>query len=155
MNETLQHFKMPQGIVTLGVNAFRQSGLQDIDLPATIRNFGLNTFWGCHSLADVYMRHQEAPSWISWCVFYNKGNKVSRTLHLYTGCKEKYEAYQYTQNWIVNFDAVVEDLTTGIHTPTWNAKEGKAATYDLNGHRMPQALPGGLYIQKGNKFIKR
>lgn len=87
-NVNLKHFKMPAGVNTLGVNAFRETGLVEIDLPETIREFGLNTFWGCHSLADVYMRHKEAPSWISWCVFYNKGNKVSRTLHLYPGSKE-------------------------------------------------------------------
>ena len=156
MNTALQHFKMPKGVVTLGVNAFRQTGLQDIDLPATIRNFGLNTFWGCHSLADVYMHHQEAPSWISWCVFYNKGNEVSRTLHLYPGCKAKYEAYQYTQNWIVNFDAVVEDLTTGILRPTLSEKNKNSVVYDLNGRSLPHTLPSsGLYIQNGKKYIKR
>ena len=122
-NANLKHFKMPAGVNTLGFNAFRETGLVEIDLPETIQEFGLNTFWGCHSLADVYMRHKEAPSWISWCVFYNKGDKVSRTLHLYPGSKEKYQAYQYTQNWIVNFDNIVEDLVvTVINSATLDNK---------------------------------
>ena len=155
-NANLKHFKMPAGVNTLGVNAFRETGLVEIDLPETIREFGLNTFWGCHSLADVYMRHKEAPSWISWCVFYNKGNKVSRTLHLYPGSKEKYEAYQYTQNWIVNFDNIVEDLVvTGINSATLDNETIKSALYDLNGRRIPNVPSKGIYIQNGKKMIRK
>ena len=155
-NVNLKHFKMPAGVNTLGVNAFRETGLVEIDLPETIREFGLNTFWGCHSLADVYMRHKEAPSWISWCVFYNKGNKVSRTLHLYPESKEKYQAYQYTQNWIVNFDNVVEDLEpTGIHSVTLDKKPTNAAIYDLNGRRITEAMKKGVYIKNGKKISVR
>lgn len=152
-NVNLKHFKMPAGVNTLGVNAFRETGLVEIDLPETIREFGLNTFWGCHSLADVYMRHKEAPSWISWCVFYNKGNKVSRTLHLYPGSKEKYQAYQYTQNWIVNFDNIVEDLVaSGINSVTLDNETTKSALYDLNGRRIPNVPSRGIYIQNGKKI---
>ena len=155
-NANLKHFKMPAGVNTLGVNAFRETGLVEIDLPETIREFGLNTFWGCHSLADVYMRHKEAPSWISWCVFYNKGNKVSRTLHLYPGSKEKYEAYQYTQKWIVNFDNIVEDLVvTGINSATLDNETTKSALYDLNGRRIPNVPSKGIYIQNGKKMIRK
>ena len=152
-NANLKHFKMPAGVNTLGFNAFRETGLVEIDLPETIQEFGLNTFWGCHSLADVYMRHKEAPSWISWCVFYNKGDKVSRTLHLYPGSKEKYQAYQYTQNWIVNFDNIVEDLVvTGINSATLDNKTMKSALYDLNGRRIPNVPSKGIYIQNGKKM---
>ena len=155
-NANLKHFKMPAGVNTLGFNAFRETGLVEIDLPETIQEFGLNTFWGCHSLADVYMRHKEAPSWISWCVFYNKGDKVSRTLHLYPGSKEKYEAYQYTQNWIVNFDNIVEDLVvTGINSATLDNKTRKSALYDLNGRRIPNVPSKGIYIQNGKKMIRK
>lgn len=155
-NVNLKHFKMPAGVNTLGVNAFRETGLVEIDLPETIREFGLNTFWGCHSLADVYMRHKEAPSWISWCVFYNKGNKVSRTLHLYPGSKEKYQAYQYTQNWIVNFDNIVEDLVaSGINSVTLDNETTKSALYDLNGRRIPNVPSKGIYIQNGKKMIRK
>ena len=155
-NANLKHFKMPAGVNTLGFNAFRETGLVEIDLPETIQEFGLNTFWGCHSLADVYMRHKEAPSWISWCVFYNKGDKVSRTLHLYPGSKEKYQAYQYTQNWIVNFDNIVEDLVvTGINSTTLDNKTMKSALYDLNGRRIPNVPSKGIYIQNGKKMIRK
>ena len=155
-NVNLKHFKMPAGVNTLGFNAFRETGLVEIDLPETIQEFGLNTFWGCHSLADVYLRHKEAPSWISWCVFYNKGDKVSRTLHLYPGSKEKYEAYQYTQNWIVNFDNIVEDLVvTGINSATLDNETRKSALYDLNGRRIPNVPSKGIYIQNGKKIIRR
>ena len=155
-NANLKHFKMPAGVNTLGFNAFRETGLVEIDLPETIQEFGLNTFWGCYSLADVYMRHKEAPSWISWCVFYNKGDKVSRTLHLYPGSKEKYQAYQYTQNWIVNFDNIVEDLVvTGINSATLDNKTRKSALYDLNGRRIPNVPSKGIYIQNGKKMIRK
>lgn len=154
-NEYLESFKMPAGVKKLGFNAFRATMLKEIDLPETIEEFGLNTFNYCLNLTDVYMRHKEAPYWISWCVFASKFD-VYRTLHLYPGSKAKYEAYQYTKNWIVYFDNVVEDLEpTGIHSVTLDKKPGNAAIYDLNGRRITEAMKKGIYIQNGKKMIRK
>lgn len=151
-NTYLEHFKMPAGVRELGFNAFKSTKLKEIDLPETIEEFGLNTFNACFYLTDVYMRHKEAPYWISWCVFANKGD-VTRTLHLYPGCKAKYEAHQYTQNWIVYFDNVVEDLEpTGIHSVTLDKETGNKAIYDLNGRRITEAMKKGVYIKNGKKI---
>lgn len=103
-NAYLEHFKMPAGVKELGFNAFRATNLKEIDLPETIEEFGRNTFYACFKLTDVYMRHKEAPYWISWCVFANKSSRLYRTLHLYPGSKAKYDAHQYTKNWIKYFD---------------------------------------------------
>ncbi len=151
-NAYLEHFKMPAGVKELGFNAFRATMLKEIDLPETIEEFGRNTFNYCFNLTDVYMRHKEAPYWISWCVFASKFD-VYRTLHLYPGSKAKYEAYQYTKNWIVYFDNVVEDLEpTGIHSVTLDKKPGNAAIYDLNGRRIQNVPSRGIYIQNGKKI---
>lgn len=151
-NTYLEHIKMPAGVRELGFNAFKSTKLKKIDLPETIEEFGLNTFNACFYLTDVYMRHKEAPYWISWCVFANKGD-VTRTLHLYPGCKAKYEAHQYTQNWIVYFDNVVEDLEpTGIHSVTLDKETGNKAIYDLNGRRITEAMKKGVYIKNGKKI---
>lgn len=152
-NATLEHFKMPAGVRELGFNAFRSTKLKEIDLPETITEFGLNTFNACFELKDVYMRHKEAPYWISWCVFASKSRQLYRTLHLYPGSKAKYEAHSYTQNWIVYFDNVVEDLEpTGIHSVTLDKKPGNAAIYDLNGRRITEAMKKGVYIKNGKKI---
>lgn len=152
-NEYLESFKMPAGVKELGFNAFRATMLKEIDLPETIEEFGRNTFNACFELKDVYMRHKEAPYWISWCVFASKSSKLYRTLHLYPGSKAKYEAHQYTQNWIVYFDNVVEDLEpTGIHSVTLDKKLGNAAIYDLNGRRITEAMKKGVYIKNGKKI---
>lgn len=155
-NKGLQHFVMPMGITTLGTDAFRESGLVEISLPETITSFGLNTFWGCYQLADVYMYHKEAPYWISWCVFSNKGSQVTRTLHLQKGSKEKYLNYAATQNWIVKFDDVVEDLDTGISSVAADNNGGQAVIYDLNGRLMPtiDSSRKGIYIVNGKKVIR-
>ena len=154
-NAYLEQFKMPAGVKELGFNAFMSTNLKEIDLPETIEEFGRNTFWGCSSLANVYIRHKEAPYWISWCVFANKGD-VTRTLHLYPGSKAKYEAYQYTKNWIVYFDNVVEDLEpTGIHSVTLDKETGNKAIYDLNGRRIQNVPSRGIYIQNGKKMIRK
>ena len=154
-NEYLESFKMPAGVKKLGFNAFRATMLKEIDLPETIEEFGLNTFNYCFNLTDVYMRHKEAPYWISWCVFASKFD-VYRTLHLYPGSKAKYEAYQYTKNWIVYFDNVVEDLEpTGIHSVTLDKETGNAAIYDLNGRRIQNVPSRGIYIQNGKKMIRK
>lgn len=152
-NAYLEHFKMPAGVKELGFNAFRATNLKEIDLPETIEEFGRNTFYACFKLTDVYMRHKEAPYWISWCVFANKSSRLYRTLHLYPGSKAKYEAHQYTQNWIVYFDNVVENLEpTGIHSVTLDKKPGNAAIYDLNGRRIQNVPSRGIYIQNGKKI---
>lgn len=151
-NEYLESFKMPAGVKKLGFNAFRATMLKEIELPETIEEFGLNTFNYCFNLTDVYMRHKEAPYWISWCVFASKFD-VYRTLHLYPGSKAKYEAYQYTKNWIVYFDNVVEDLEpTGIHSVTLDKETGNKAIYDLNGRRIQNVPSRGIYIQNGKKI---
>lgn len=154
-NEYLEHFKMPAGVRELGFNAFRATMLKEIDLPETIEEFGLNTFNYCFNLTDVYMRHKEAPYWISWCVFASKFD-VYRTLHLYPGSKAKYEAHSYTKNWIKYFDNVVEDLEpTGIHSVTLDKETGNKAIYDLNGRRITEAMKKGVYIKNGKKIIAR
>ena len=154
-NEYLEHFKMPAGVRELGFNAFYATMLKEIDLPETIEEFGRNTFNYCFNLTDVYMRHKEAPYWISWCVFASKFD-VYRTLHLYPGSKAKYEAYQYTKNWIVYFDNVVEDLEpTGIHSVTLDKETGNKAIYDLNGRRIQNVPSRGIYIQNGKKMIRK
>ena len=155
-NTYLEHFKMPAGVRELGFNAFKSTKLKEIDLPETIEEFGRNTFNACFELKDVYMRHKEAPYWISWCVFATKSSQLYRTLHLYPGSKAKYEAHSYTKNWIVYFDNVVEDLEpTGIHSVTLDKKPGNAAIYDLNGRRITEAMKKGIYIQNGKKMIRK
>lgn len=150
-NAYLEHFKMPAGVRELGFNAFKSTKLKEIDLPETIEEFGSNTFNACFELKDVYMRHKEAPYWINWCVFAAKGD-ITRTLHLYSGSKAKYEAHQYTQNWIVYFDNVVEDLEpTGIHSVTLDKNTAPKAIYDLNGRRIQNVPSRGIYIQNGKK----
>lgn len=152
-NTYLEHFKMPAGVRELGFNAFRATNLKEIDLPETIEEFGRNTFFACFELKDVYMRHKEAPYWISWCVFASKSSQLYRTLHLYPGSKAKYEAHSYTKNWIKYFDNVVEDLEpTGIHSVTLDKETGNKAIYDLNGRRITEAMKKGIYIQKGKKI---
>lgn len=153
VNTYLEHFKMPAGVRELGFNAFMSTNLKEIDLPETIEEFGRNTFNSCFELKDVYMRHKEAPYWISWCVFANKSSKLYRTLHLYPGSKAKYEAHSYTQNWIKYFDNVVEDLEpTGIHSVTLDKETGNKAIYDLNGRRITEAMKKGVYIKNGKKI---
>lgn len=155
-NAYLEHFKMPAGVKELGYNAFMYTKLKEIDLPETIEEFGQNTFYACFELKDVYMRHKEAPYWISWCVFANKSEQLTRTLHLYPGSKAKYEAHQYTKNWIVYFDNVVEDLEpTGIHSVTLDKETGNKAVYDLNGRRITEAMKKGVYIKNGKKISGR
>lgn len=155
-NAYLEYFKMPAGVKELGSNAFSATKLKEIDLPETIEEFGLNTFNYCLNLTDVYMRHKAAPGWISWCVFASKSTSLYRTLHLYEGCKAKYNAYPYTKNWIKYFDNVVEDLEpTGIHSVTLDKKPTNAAIYDLNGRRITEAMKKGVYIKNGKKISAR
>ncbi len=152
-NATLESFKMPAGVKELGSNAFMLTKLKEIDLPEMIEEFGRNTFNACFYLTDVYMRHKEAPYRINWCVFASKSSQLYRTLHLYPGSKAKYEAHSNTQDWIVYFDNVVEDLEpTGIHSVTLDKNTAPKAIYDLNGRRITEAMKKGVYIKNGKKI---
>ena len=152
-NAYLESFKMPAGVRELGSSAFRSTNLKEIDLPETIKEFGLNTFNACFYLKDVYMRHKDPPYWISWCVFASKSSQLYRTLHLYPGSKVKYDAHSFTKNWIKYFDEVKEDLEpTGIHSVTLDKKPTNAAIYDLNGRRITEAMKKGVYIKNGKKI---
>lgn len=76
--------------------------------------------------------------------------------NLQKGSKEKYLSYAATQNWIVKFDDVVEDLDTGISSVAVDNNGGQAVIYDLNGRQMPtiDSSRKGIYIVNGKKMIR-
>ena len=81
---------------------------------------------------------------------------MTRTLHLQKGSKEKYLNYSYTQNWINNFDEVVENLDTGINPVTVDMNGKPTVIYDLNGRQMPgkDSSRKGIYIVNGKKVMR-
>lgn len=60
-------------------------------------------------------------------------------------------ADEATQAVAMNFDGT----TTAIDNATINALSTDAATYDLSGRRVSKLVKGGVYIQRGIKFIAK
>ena len=43
----------PDGLETIGVNCFSESGLEAVTFPTSIRNVAAGAFYGCRRLRDV------------------------------------------------------------------------------------------------------
>lgn len=158
-NEALEEFEMPSGVKTVGYNAFLQTPLKKIVLPASITSLGDNCFYGCENMTDVYMYHTTPIDNISMATFAVNGSIDNRTLHVPAGTKATYENSAYKE-WTQFFGKIVEDVETGIqgvHTNTTSdaTAKKKTAIFDLNGRRIVTPIRNSTYIQNGKKFIQR
>lgn len=64
----LKRLILPSGVTTLRNGCFRETGLEEIDLPASISKWEYNVFYYTNSLRKVYNRRSQ-PAFINWCVF--------------------------------------------------------------------------------------
>lgn len=65
---SLKRLILPSGVTTLRNGCFRETGLEEIDLPASISKWEYNVFYYTNSLRKVYNRRSQ-PAFINWCVF--------------------------------------------------------------------------------------
>ena len=65
---SLRQIILPRNLNTFKSGCFSYSGLQSIEIPASVSNYEYNIFLGCRSLNEVIVR-RSSPAWVNWCVF--------------------------------------------------------------------------------------
>jgi hypothetical protein len=98
---------VPQGVERVYEEAFYESHLTTITLPASLTEIGRRAFYGCDNLNEV-VSHIEEPFEISGGTF---GYETSATLYVPAGCKPKYEA---TSGWDLFMNIVEMSSPSGI-----------------------------------------
>ena len=61
-NTNITSFDVPEGITSIGTNAFNGSGLTSITIPRSITSIGKNAFSNCQSLTDVYFNAENCAN---------------------------------------------------------------------------------------------
>lgn len=101
---------LPIQLTAIGHNAFAETGLERIEIPAMVNSIGLNAFWCSYDLKEVTLKNPK-PIGISWCVF--TGTKREEgILHVPQG---SLEAYRKANEWNM-FQKIVDDIPNEIKT---------------------------------------
>lgn len=106
----LKSCQLPMQLTTIGNNAFAETGLESVVIPATVTSIGLNAFWCSYNLKDVTVKNPE-PVWISWCVFTGTSREEG-TLHVPQGCLD---AYRNASEWNL-FPEIIDDVPNEVQT---------------------------------------
>ncbi|MBR6962294.1 MAG: leucine-rich repeat protein [Prevotella sp.] len=104
---------VPQGVERIYEEAFYESHLTTITLPASLTEIGRRAFYGCDNLNEV-VSYIEEPFEISGGTF---GYETSATLYVPAGCKPKYEA---TPGWDLFTNIVETSSPSGIAVDATN-----------------------------------
>lgn len=99
---------MPIQLTEIGNNAFAQTGLESVVIPATVVSIGLNAFWCSFDLREVTVKNPE-PVWISWCVFTGTSREKG-TLHVPQGCLD---VYRNASEWNM-FQEIIDDIPNEV-----------------------------------------
>ncbi len=59
--EKLKYVVLPSSLESIGSNAFDNSGLETITIPAGLHDWGASIFQGMHNLSDVYLMASDIP----------------------------------------------------------------------------------------------
>ncbi len=86
---------LPNNITCLKNSAFRQCGITEISIPASVSTYEYNVFLGCSALRDIWVARNKVE-FINWCVL-NGCNYSALTLHAPNeGLINQYKAHE---NW--------------------------------------------------------
>lgn len=141
-NSNLTRFIMPAGTTYIGSNAFMQTSLTEVTIPAGVDTYGVNVFNSCWRLKDVTVLNPE-PAFINWCVLLGTLRDEGGTLHVPVGAKEAYEtADEWNQFTYIVEDAV--DIYSGIGSV--EAEKGAEGTFSLNGKTVTSAMGKTLHV---------
>lgn len=99
---------MPIQLTEIGNNAFAETGLESVVIPATVNTIGVNVFWCSYDLKEVTVKNPE-PVWISWCVFTGTSREKG-TLHVPQGCLD---VYRNASEWNM-FQEIIDDIPNEV-----------------------------------------
>ena len=86
---------LPNNITCLKNSAFRQCGITEISIPASVSTYEYNVFLGCSALRDIWVARNKVE-FINWCVL-NGCNYSALTLHAPN--ESLINQYKAHENW--------------------------------------------------------
>ena len=97
---SLKQILLPANLKTFKSGCFNATGLETIEIPASVATYEYNIFLNCTMLREVTVR-RSSPAWVNWCVF--TGTPKAR-LVVPVGSEA---AYRAKENW-QDFKEIVE-----------------------------------------------
>ena len=141
--EKLTSITIPNSVTSIGENAFCNcSSLTSITIPNSVTSIGFGAFMWCFGLTSV-TNLATTPQIISSETFSVYGT----LLHVLPGCKTKYEAADYWQNF-----TIVEDATTGIYVVENTSTISSDKVFSISGQRL-NSTKKGVNIINGKKIL--
>lgn len=122
---------LPNNITCIKNSAFRQCGITEIALPASVSTYEYNCFLSCSALRDIWVARNKVE-FINWCVL-NGCNYSAMTLHVPNeGLISKYQAHE---NWgkIKNYEVGVKPAPTDCAFAVMENDAVKFESSTLNG----------------------
>ncbi|MCM1331007.1 MAG: C10 family peptidase [Bacteroides sp.] len=114
---SLRQIILPKNITTFKNGCFRNSGLESVEIPASVATYEYNVFVNCSRLREVVVR-RSSPSWVNWCVFH--GTPKTR-LVVPVGASSAYKNKEYWKDFAIieeenptpasHYDVITEDVS--------------------------------------------
>ena len=122
----LKYVKIPKNVIEIGYGAFPQTNDEDLVIEIT-------------SETPANLLNTDAFGFL--CTIYVPENAL--------------ETYLNAKYWKDHADQILpKEQTTGISSIEREQSEKKTAIYDLQGHKVTEAQPHGIYIVNGKKVMK-
>ncbi len=96
--KNLKSIKLPANLQRIESNAFYYTGLEEIDIPASVNYISNRAFWGCNNLTKVVLRSSMVVSADSSIFSTNRKLKIYVNDDLYDSYKQSYPWSEYSSN---------------------------------------------------------
>ena len=169
----LTSITIPNSVTSIGENAFYEcSGLTGITIPNSVTSIGEAAFEGCTKLK--YVKIPKNVTEIGYQAFPQTGDKdlvieftseTPPTLYdvesfgflctIYVP-ENALETYLNAKYWKDHADQILpKEQATGISSIEREQSEKKTTIYDLQGRKVTEVQPNGMYIVNGKKIVMK
>ena len=170
---SLTHINIPNSVTIIEEDAFEHcSSLSEINIPNSVTSIGRGAFYYCDKLK--YVKIGENVKEIDVLAFPQDDDEdlvieiTSETPAALRGAdsfgflctiyvpESALETYRNAKYWKDHADQIMpKNYTTGISSIGSEQSEKKTAIYDLQGHRVTEMQPNGIYIVNGKKIVMK
>ena len=169
---SLAHINIPNSVTIIEEDAFKRcSSLEEINIPNSVTSIGRGAFYYCDKLK--YVKIGENVKEIDVLAFPQDDDEdlvieiTSETPAALRGAdsfgffctiyvpESALETYRNAKYWKDHADQIMpKNYTTGISSIGCQQSEKETAIYDLQGHKVTEVQPHGIYIVNGKKVMK-